>query len=71
MVTVVNANRKPRTIIQLQTEIERLIRDIGPQMSEKVINDFEEHINACRLCVGGDMPDVVFHSKMGKLTVHN
>ena len=60
---------KPRSVFRLQAEIERMIGDIGPQMCEKVISNFEERINSCRLSVGGRIADVVFHTKMGELTV--
>ena len=51
---------KPCTILQLQTEIERVIGDIGPQMCEKVISNFEERINACRLSADGHMTGMCF-----------
>ena len=52
---------KPCTILQLQAEIKHVIKDIGPQICEKVISNFEKHKNAFRLSAGGHMPNVVFH----------
>ena len=54
--------KKPRTIFQFSAEIKRVIGDIGPQMCEKVISNFKEHINACRLSAGAHMTDIVFHT---------
>ena len=50
-----------------QAEIERVIGGIGPQMCEKVISNFEKHINACRLSAGGYMTDIPFIRKWEKL----
>ena len=53
---------KPCTILQIQAEVERVVVDIQQQMCEKVVSNFEERINACRLSTGGHMADVVFRT---------
>jgi hypothetical protein len=51
----------PRTIQQLKAEILCVIVDITPDICERVIINFIERVNTCRLSGGGHMPDIVFH----------
>jgi hypothetical protein len=53
---------KPRTIPELKAEIRRVIGGIEPHICERVIRNFEERINVCRLSTGGHMADIVFHT---------
>jgi transposase len=52
----------PRTIPELKAEIRRVIGGIEPHICERVIGNFEERINVCRLSAGGHMADIVFHT---------
>jgi hypothetical protein len=56
----VYANNR-RTIQQLKAKILRIIADITPDICERVIINFIERVNTCRLSGGGHMPDIVFH----------
>ena len=57
---VVYAN-KPRTVSHLKDNITRVIREIEPQLCEKVIENWVTRLHATKRNRGGHLNDIVFH----------
>ena len=57
---VVYAN-KPRTVPQLNDNITRVIREIEPQLCERVIENWVIRIHATKRSRGDHLNDFVFH----------
>lgn len=51
---------KPATIDALETEIERVIAEIRPQMLEKVIENWTDRMRFVTRSRGGHMPEIIF-----------
>ncbi|GFX27530.1 putative DD41D transposase [Trichonephila clavipes] len=51
---------KPQTLDQLEDNIRRVIADIGPQMLEKVIENWTSRLDYIRASRGSPMPEIIF-----------
>ncbi|GFW48726.1 hypothetical protein TNCV_4243071 [Trichonephila clavipes] len=51
---------KPQTLDHLEDNILRVIADIGPQMLEKVIENWTSRLDYIRASRGSPMPEVIF-----------
>ena len=53
---------KPRTVPHLMGDVTCIIREIEPQLFEKVIENWVTRIHARKLGSGGHLNDIVFHT---------
>ncbi|GFV66502.1 transposable element Tc3 transposase [Trichonephila clavipes] len=51
---------KPQTLYPLEDNISRVIADIRPQMSEKVIKNWTSRLDYIRASRGSRMPEIIF-----------
>ncbi|GFT58873.1 astacin-like metalloprotease toxin 1 [Trichonephila clavipes] len=51
---------KPQTLDHLEDNIRRVIADIGPQMLEKVIENWTSRLDSIRASRGSPMPEIIF-----------
>ncbi|GFW41432.1 transposase [Trichonephila clavipes] len=51
---------KPQTLDHLEDNIRRVIADIRPQMSEKVIENWTSRLDYIRASRGNHMPEIIF-----------
>ncbi|GFU58931.1 uncharacterized protein TNCV_4732111 [Trichonephila clavipes] len=51
---------KPQTLDHLEDNIRRVIADIGPQMLEKVIENWTSRLDYIRASRGSPMPEIIF-----------
>ncbi|GFW28596.1 putative DD41D transposase [Trichonephila clavipes] len=51
---------KPQTLDHLEDNIDRVIADIGPQMLEKVIENWTSRLDYIRASRGSPMPEIIF-----------
>ncbi|GFY30029.1 transposable element Tc3 transposase [Trichonephila clavipes] len=51
---------KPQTLDHLEDNIRRVIADIRPQMSEKVIENWTSRLDYIRASRGSHMPEIIF-----------
>ncbi|GFT32094.1 hypothetical protein TNCV_3468981 [Trichonephila clavipes] len=51
---------KPQTLDHLEDNIRRVIADIGPQMLEKVIENWTSRLDYIRASRGSHMPEIIF-----------
>ncbi|GFX83157.1 uncharacterized protein TNCV_4987511 [Trichonephila clavipes] len=58
---------KPQTLDHLEDNIRRVIADIRPQMSEKVIENWTSRLDYIRASRGSPMPEIIFRIANGSL----
>ena len=61
MLSLVVYADKPRTVTHLKDNIIRVIREIDPQLCEKVIENWVTHIHVTKRNRVGHLNDIVFH----------
>lgn len=53
---------KTAMLEHLKTNILQVVAEITPETYEKVIENYLELINCCRMSKGGNLPETMFHN---------